>query len=69
MATLLLPVAVRFYLKACRTSSRGRLFRFGVFKQKTVSLDIAALANKILFKLNARKTTAVEANALSHNQY
>jgi hypothetical protein len=28
-ATLLLPVADRFFSKACRTSSRGRLFRFG----------------------------------------
>src|SRR5882724_8619876 len=27
-ATLLLPVADRFFSKACRTSSRGRLFRF-----------------------------------------
>ncbi|AHG49690.1 hypothetical protein RLEG12_02095 (plasmid) [Rhizobium leguminosarum bv. trifolii CB782] len=28
-AALLLPAVVRFFTKACRTSSRGRLFRFG----------------------------------------
>ncbi|NKK51093.1 hypothetical protein E0H35_07550 [Rhizobium leguminosarum bv. viciae] len=29
MTALLLPAVVRFFTKACRTSSRGRLFRFG----------------------------------------
>ncbi|NKL12043.1 hypothetical protein GFL78_08590 [Rhizobium leguminosarum bv. viciae] len=35
MTALLLPAVVRFFSKACRTSSRGRLFRFGPRKFRT----------------------------------
>lgn len=36
MVALLLPAAVRFFRKACRTSSRDRLFRFwGLFKNRS----------------------------------
>jgi len=36
MTALLLPAVVRFFSKACRTSSRGRLFRFGPRKYRPV---------------------------------
>ncbi|MEF3131973.1 hypothetical protein OS035_10975 [Rhizobium sp. 268] len=36
-AALLLPAVVRFFSKACRTSSRGRLFRFWSKAPKTAA--------------------------------
>ena len=51
MAILLLPIAIRFYRKACRTSSRGGLFHFWTpFSQNEKGRGNHGLAKQMMSK-------------------
>ncbi|RWX05920.1 hypothetical protein ELH27_28680 (plasmid) [Rhizobium leguminosarum] len=54
MTALLLPAVVRFFSKACRTSSRGRLFRFGPRKYRTApKRPLAIIAYGVIISGNS----------------